>query len=139
MLFFNQKKFIKNSEKLSSICKELIESYEEHEMHPSCLNDLMLYVKNTINAASQEIMHWNITTTEYITVANKLLAHGSFDLLASGKYHIYRGQLNFMSCAPNLMSVYNKSMEYAVKNNFIDEETKKDQYNYLIECLGQIG
>lgn len=138
MSFF-KKKDEKNVEKLLNICSELIEEYRQSDIHPSCKPDLMLYVNNIVNASRNEIVQWNIPTTEYITVANKLLAHGSFDLLASGIYHIGRGQLNFMSCAPNLMSVYNKSMEYAVINNLIDKKEKEEQYNYLLERIKQVG
>ena len=138
MSFF-KKKDEKNIEKLLTICAELIADYRQSDTHPSCHSDLMAYVNNIVNTSRNEIVQWNISTTEYITVANKLLAHGSFDLLASGRYHIGRGQLNFMSCAPNLMSVYNKSMEYAVSNNLINEKEKEEQYYYLLERIKQVG
>lgn len=138
-MFSFMKKDEKNVEKLLTICTELIADYEQSSIHPSCRSDLMLYVNNIVNASRKEIVRWKIPTTEYITVANKLLAHGSFDLLASGMYHIGRGQLNFMSCSPNLMSVYNKSMEYAVANNIIDEKEKEEQYRYLLERIKQVG
>lgn len=128
-----------NVEKLLNICIELIESYEKHETHPSCKHDLMLYVQNTVNISKKEILQWKISTTEYITVANKLLAHGGFDLLTSGRYHIGAGHLNPFSCSPNLFDVYNQSMEYAVTNNIIDEKTKVEQYNYLIKCIKEMG
>ena len=138
-MFPFKKKDEKNVEKLLTICTELIESYEQSSINPSCQPDLMLYVNKIVSASKDEILQWKIPTTEYITVANKLLAHGSFDLLASGRYHIGSGHLNPMNCSPNLMSVYNKSMEYAVANNMIDEKEKEEQYYYLIKCIKEVG
>ena len=139
MFFSKRNKSNPNMEKLLSICVELIDSYEKDSIHPSCRHDLMAYVKVEVDAARQEIMMWNVPTTTYITVAHKLLAHGSFDLLASGRYHIGSGQLNFMSCSLNLMTVYNKSMEYAVTNNLIDQKEKEEQYDYLLKRIKQVG
>lgn len=139
MLFVSKIKFNNNSQKLYSICKELIENYEKETSLPSCMNDLMLYIKNDVKASKNEVAHWNLDTSEYIMIANKLLANGSFDLLVSGIYHIYYGVLNPMSCASNLMSVYDNSMQYALKNEIIDEKTKKEQKEYLIKCISEVG
>ena len=138
-MLFSKKKREANVEKLLSICAELIDGYEQHETHPSCKSDLMLYVQNIVDISRQEIVRWKIPTTEYVTVANKLLAHGGFDLLTSGRYHIGAGHLNFMSCAPNLIDVYDKSMEYAVTNNIIDRKEKDEQYNYMVKLMKEIG
>ena len=44
-----------------------------------------------------------------------------------------------MSCAENLMAVYKASMEYGIKINLLDEETRKEQYEYLQKCISEVG
>ena len=44
-----------------------------------------------------------------------------------------------MSCAENMMDVYKASMEYALKKNFIDEKTQKEQFELLMKCVSEVG
>ncbi len=130
----------KNLASLMVACRELIKIYEKDSISPSCADDLMHYViDNMIAENIKEILQWDISSDELITVINKMFAHASFDLLASGKYHIYRGHLNEMTCSTNLMKVYKCSMFYAVEKNIISEKERKEQYDYLIECINRVG
>ena len=86
-----------------------------------------------------ELAEWKDYDTDYIKIAHVMLANAAFDLLASGTYHIYYGELNPMNCSWNMMDVYKASMEYALKNNFIDEATRKEQYEYLLKCILEVG
>ena len=97
---------------------------------PSCEDDVINLLKSRILEAKAEIADWKDYDTDYIKIAHTMLAHATFDLLATGKYHLYRGLLNPMSCAENLMDVYKASMTYALENKFIDKATQREEYAY---------
>lgn len=139
MGLFTNRNFKKNSARLLNICSDLIEKYQAHSAKPSCQSDLMKVINSRVIAAKSEIAEWQDYDTDYIKIAHTMLSHATFDLLASGKYHIFYGLLNPMSCADNLMDVYKASMNYGVKNNLLDEETQKEQYLYLLQCISQVG
>ena len=138
-MFFTKRNFKKNSTRLLNICGELIDKYQNSSYKPSCTKDLIELVTTRVQAAKDEIAEWKEYDTDYVKIAHTLLAHATFDLLASGKYHIYIGVLNPMSCADNLMEVYKASMTYGVKHGLLDEDTKEEQYRYLISCIAHAG
>ena len=138
-MFFENRNFKKNSTRLLNICGELIDKYQQGRCKPSCKQDLLELINKRVYAAKGEIAEWKDHDTDYIKIAHTLLAHATFDLLASGKYHLYAGILNPLSCADNLMDVYKASMEYGVNHNLLDEETREEQYKYLISCIISVG
>lgn len=138
-IFFKNRNYKKNSSRLISICQDLIENYQHQSCKPSCTSDLITLIKSRVLNAKDEISNWKDYDTDYIQIAHTMLAHATFDLLASGKYHLYRGMLNPMSCAENMMDVYKASMEYAFKKNFIDEKTQKEQFEFLMKCISEVG
>ncbi|MBQ5616840.1 MAG: hypothetical protein IIU90_03690 [Bacteroidaceae bacterium] len=89
--------------------------------------------------ADNEIPTWRKSAEEYDKIANALLASTSFDLLASGTYHIHAGTLNPMNCSGKMMAVYNGAMRWSVENGYNDEETRKEQYDYLLKCISEVG
>ena len=100
---------------------------------------MLAEIKARVEADKKDVATWKDYDTDYIEIAHSLLAHASFDLLASGRYHIYYGVLNPMRCSSCLMAVYNGSMMWAVNKGLIDENTRKEQYSYLIKCIGEVG
>lgn len=139
MNFSKTIKYKKNSKRLLNICGSLIEKYEKHECNPSCKDDLLRHINNTLLASKIEVSEWEDFDTDYINIAHNMLAHSSFDLLASGRFHLYAGILNPRGCAVNLKDVYKSSMEYAIATNQLDEETYKEQYAYLLKCISEVG
>lgn len=132
-------KYKKNSARLLNICKDLIRKYQGQNCKPSCEDDVINLLKSRVLEAKAEIADWKDYDTDYIKIAHTMLAHATFDLLATGKYHLYRGLLNPMSCAENLMDVYKASMTYALENKFIDEVTQREEYAYLLKCISEVG
>lgn len=130
----------KNTKRLINICEKLIEKYESDVFaKPSCKHDLMAYIKNEVEQSKNEIAEWEDHDTDYIKIAHTMLANDTFDLLTSGKYHIYRGILNPMKCTDSLLKVYDESMSWGVKNGMIDAETKEEQRSYLFKCISEVG
>ena len=132
----------KNTDKLLKICADLIYKYEKlnEDPHvvPSCKNDLMAAVKEEMDAAYKEISGWT-DSVDYVRVAHSALARNSFDLLASGKYHIFTGMLNPMSCASNIMSVYSRCMQWGVEHGELTEDERKEQLDYLYQQMKIVG
>lgn len=131
--------FKKNSSRLLNICSELIDKYQSHTLKPSCKEDLLKHVKDEIIRAKEEVSGWKDYDTDYIKIAHSLLTHGTFNLLSSGKYHIHYGELNPLKCVDNLMDVYKASMHWAVENNLVDDTTRSEQYQYLLNRISQVG
>lgn len=132
--------YVTNSKRLLNICNDLISEYEDkNNMSPSCREDLIESIKYQVERSKAEISQWKDYDTDYIRIAHTMLANSSFDLLASGKYNIYTGVINPMKCGSQLFNVYDRSMEWAVSHKEIDEPTRIEQRNYLMECISKVG
>jgi hypothetical protein len=131
----------KNSKRLLEICEHYIEEYEKNSPKSflSCKEDMLHSIRLQIEAEKADVAKWKDYDTNYIEIAHSMLAHTSFDLLASGRYHLYYGILNPMRCTSTLMAVYDGAMEWGVKNGLIDNDTKKEQHDYLIKCISEVG
>ena len=131
----------KNAKRLTDVCEHFIVEYElkSPRTNPSCKNDMLVEIKRRIEADKKDVATWKDYDTDYIKIAHSLLANVSFDLLASGRYHIYYGVLNPLQCSSCLLAVYNGSMQWAVGKGLIDEDTRKEQYDYLLKCISEIG
>lgn len=143
MTIFSKIRAKKNTSRLLNICSDLIDKYEaekeSNRVVPSCKGDLMALLKGRFSEAQEEIADWKDCDTDYIRIAHSMLAHGTFDLLASGRYHIHYGMLNPMSCAANLMAVYSCAMRRAVETGEITEDIRKEQLEYLHKCIAEVG
>jgi|GEM_PF-972272 hypothetical protein len=137
--FFTGPNYRRNSARLLNICKELIEKYQTNNCKPSAETDLLELIGSRVTASKAEISEWRDSDTDYIKIAHTMLAHATFDLLASGAYHIYSGMLNPMSCADNLMDIYKACMEYGIQTKLLDEKTREEQYEYLLQCISEVG
>ena len=131
----------KNAKRLIDVCEHFIDEYELQSTRiiPSCKNDMLAEIKARVEADKKDVATWKDYDTDYIQIAHSLLANVSFDLLASGRYHIYYGVLNPMQCSSALLAVYNGSMKWAVNKEIIDEDVRKEQYDYLLKCISEIG
>lgn len=132
------KNFKVNSERLKNIVFDLIDEYEDN-IKPSCKDEINPILQQQINLDKKDIENWNDYDTDYIKIAHTFLANTTFDLLSSGRYHIYSGTLNPMNCSSNLLKVYNNSMEYALSNKHISKEEREEQYNFLMKRIREIG
>lgn len=140
-MFFTNSKYKRNAKKLLDACMKYATEYERYneKIAPSCLPDLKESISRQIRAAQQEISEWEDYDTNYDEIAHTMLAHTTFDLLASGRYHLYAGILNPMNCSSNLMTVYKKVMEYGVAHNMLTDDVREEQYRYLISRIMQVG
>ena len=140
-MFFTNSKYKRNAKKLLDACMKYATEYERYneKIAPSCLPDLKESISRQIRAAQEEISEWEDYDTNYDEIAHSMLFHTTFDLLASGQYHLYAGILNPMNCSSNLMTVHKKVMEWSVKQGNITEEVREEQYRLLIKAIMQVG
>ncbi len=135
--------YLKNSKDLVKRCRQLIHQYESNSEYvsfaPSCFDDLMKAIEERVSAERKDISSWDNLDVDYNEIAHKLLSNASFELLASGKYHIYYGVLSPMSCATNLKRVHEKSMEWALNHGYATEEEVAEDSKSLIYCIAHVG
>jgi hypothetical protein len=130
-----------NAKRLLAMCESYIDKYEviaPNKLIPTSKYDLMKRIKKQVEA-DKEIPTWKEGDVDYDKIANVLLANASFDLLASGVYHIHAGTLNPMNCSGKMMAVYNGAMKWSVENGYNDEKTRQEQYDYLLKCISEVG
>lgn len=131
----------KNADRLLNICLDLIDEYETNNVKatPSCKGDLRESLQQQIEVSKQEIKEWKDYDTDYIKIANTMLHNHSSDLLVSGRYHLYYGVLNPTSCANNLLTIYKKTLEYAVNSHLLTDDDAEEQYKELLHCISIVG
>ena len=138
---FGRKKKTSAAQKVLDLCVFYIEKFENADIgKPSCKKDLMTLIENEINKAAQtlEAAEQN-PNIDYTKLATSMLINGTFDLLASGNYHSYRGMLNPFSCADNLIKVYDGCMDYAVAHGYITEYEKNADRSALMRSIQTVG
>lgn len=129
------------SERLLDLCEKYIDKYESANtaLYVSCKGDLIealtAMMKNPMQ--QQDTATWG-ANTNYDRVAHLVMANMSYDLLIKGRYSIGPGQLNPTSCAPSLLYIYDKCMEYAVANGEISEEDCQKQRRVLMICISNV-
>lgn len=129
-----------NAMKLLGCCLLAVEQYEKEGdiFAPSCVDEISDLLLERFIRAKDAFDEWD-ETVNYEKVAHTMLANATFDMLASGRYHLYTGILNPLNCSANLMLVYDKSMAYGVKIGMITKEEKKEQREYLLKRISEVG
>lgn len=137
---FNKNFNKRNKDVLYETYIKLIELYElENALDiPTCKSDLSKWFYERTSSKQAEIANLD-DTTDYHNLAHKLLSHATFDLLTSGKYHIYRGTLDPLTCADNLMFIHKKALEYGIKIGEITDDDKNKETLYLKKCISEVG
>lgn len=121
-------------------CMEAVEKYEHDGklLSPSCTNDIKKEIFSQLIESKDEFDEWD-SSVNFEKVAHTILAHTTFDMLASGRYHLYAGILNPMNCSANLMLIYDKAMDYGVKIGMVTKDEQAQQRAYLLECISEVG
>lgn len=141
MNLFQKRKTKKRMEKLWGFCEYHIMEYEKRCSYtvPSCLPDLKKQIWQIINSYADEIRDWNDAEVNYDYISHCLISQCAFDLLASGRYHLYAGMLNPMSCAMKMKIVYELNMEYALEIGELTKEEIEEQFRFLQKRIKEMG
>lgn len=134
-------RFYWNRKKLLDICKYHITQYESKNPRvttPSCKCYLIQEIKHRIDIDKVNVAKLN-HGTNWLELANANLASSAFDLLASGRFHIYYGEINPLGCSGNLLTVYELAMKWAVNNHLITPKDYDEQVKCLFERISDVG
>jgi len=105
---------------------------------PSCkillLNSVQPIVDNSIEQSRNWDENFNYTSMVYKTLYNLC-----FDLLSTGRFHIYKGILNPLNESQHLLKMLYSCLDYYVDNNYIDKSTKNEQLKILEENIANVG
>ena len=129
-----------NAMRLLGCCLLAVEKYEKESdiIAPSCAEEISDVLIERFVCAKDEFDEWD-ETVNYDKVAHTMLANATFDMLASGRYHLYAGILNPLNCSANLMLLYDKSMAYGVRIGMVTKEEKREQREYLLKRILEVG
>lgn len=129
--------FLQNSTRLRNTILSIIRKVEDGntKMGVSAEPDIMEIVDRQIEEARAEITEWQDYDTDYIQIANSMLCNITFDLLVSGRYHLWAGKLNEMSAANRLHDIYKDVMDWALRH---DQISKEDYDACFVELRRQI-
>lgn len=137
LIFYSFKK-PSNAQLFLNKCKEFIQKYEKNLPLgiPSCENIIFDIVYKNKKQIKSKVK--NIKEDEKIEkICNTFLTNLTFNLLSSGQYHIYYGELGFQGNA--LLAVYNGASKWLLDNNYITQETYDNKKIELRENIKTIG
>lgn len=117
-----------------TIRNEVISS--QSNRYPSCEDIIMKQVDSMIGARFNEFDEWE-SDIDYTRIAIANLYNITFDMAASGQYHVYKGVLT--QEGSQLSHICRVTLEKALKNGYITEEEKDDQLSALYENISYIG
>lgn len=131
------KKQKKNTELFLTIASDFIKN--NSNKFPSCHNDLMDELIKYCAECKNEFEVWEYNKDEYEKSAVTIIANLSFEMLASGKYHLYKGFLNPMNCSGDLRNIYNCAMQWSVNKGYITKEFLEEEAQVLSSFIYNIG
>lgn len=117
-----------------TVRNEIISS--QTSRYPSCESLLMEEMDSIILSRMDEFDAWE-NDVDFTKVAVSNLYNLTFDMAASGGYHIYRGVLN--QTGSQLSHICRACLEKAHKNGYITESEKEDQLHALYESIKYVG
>lgn len=132
----NYIKYMINRKRLLGIVGGLVDKYESLNLNPSsCKKDLVDAIGITLANNKEELSEWEDHDTDYITIAhNQMQLHAS-DLLSSGRYHIWAGRLDPMSCASNLRRVIDRCLDYFEARGDLSASEREEYMRQLYDNI----
>lgn len=104
--------------------------------YPSCEELVMDEVDKVIEESCNEFGEWE-DDVDFLKVSLTNLYNITFDMLSTGKYHVYSGVLNVTG--NQLRNICTGCLYKAYKNNYITEEEYEDQLTVISESIQNIG
>ncbi|MGN0449460.1 MAG: hypothetical protein ACI4G0_03765 [Ruminococcus sp.] len=127
-----------NKQRMLFTIEALIEKMDSiNDGHIKCKDTLLKPIKNTIDNCTYAFE--DVKDSEFEQEAYKIIYDFSFELLCSGRFHIYRGVLNEMNESTHLMHVCKSCLEWACEHKVITESEKKEQLEILRDEIRSVG
>lgn len=127
------------SRRRSAYLRDTIRNYTisfQSNRYPSCESIVMDGIERMIRDSYDEFAEWD-DSEDYNKIALTILYNTSFDIVATGKYHIYYGVLS--PIGKQLQTVCRSSLEKAFALGYIDKEALDDQVSVLTTSVANIG
>lgn len=106
--------------------------------YPKCDEYIIPLIEARFKNAQREVETWD--DEDFIQLmAIKVLFHTCFDVLSSGKMHIYRGQLDPSLPGDKLMYIVRQCLSYYLKHGIATREQVDDQMEMLVENIESVG
>lgn len=121
---------------ITNYVSHFIDNLEKSSTLTSCKTDLIHAIKERLEKI-RDLHTVKMENIEKISLA--LLCDIAFNLLASGEYHFYAGELDPMRPGKSMYKVYVAAMNRAVELGFNDEESKNKTIKYLDQCISEVG
>ena len=103
---------------------------------PSCEDLIMKEIDSRIRSQQDEFEEWENDIDFYrVSIAN--LYNITFDMVASGQYHLYRGILN--PIGQQLNHVCRESLKKACNKGYITQEEMHEQFEILSDRIRNVG
>lgn len=108
------------------------------QLTADCKPILQEYIDPVVDRSKEEIAKWN-AYTDVEMFAYKVIYNASFDILSSGKVHVYRGQLDPVGPGQRLLQIVYDCLDYYQKNGYATKADVEDQIHYLLENISSVG
>lgn len=123
-------------EVLLDICRKIIENVENNSPTISCKNDVIALIKERYeNYKSLN----ELKPEDHVKFCHFSLVNASADLLASGQFHIWRGELDPLTCSSNLLKLHKHCLDWLLENEYITKEAHSANIEQLFEDIKTIG
>ena len=130
----------KNIDYLKLRIKNIIELLEGemHDSYPKCEFVLIEEIYKQIDSLKNNAETWK-KDFDYNFLSYKLIYNSAFDLLSSGKFHLYYGVLNPMNESTHLYKICISCLNWYIETSRCTEEQKREQLEILDENIKSVG
>ena len=133
--FFTRKaRFLKNKRLIMFLANEYIDKLEADAPGSSCKEDLMKKISSHIDEFESDFATYTEKHNDFNLVAKSMVNTDSFDLVTSGKYHLF-GRMNNAGPAKNLIHVHKAAVKDALDSGLITQEEYDEDLLALREAL----
>ena len=101
-----------------------------------CKNILLKYINPIIQNSKEQAKRWD-STFDYEKNIYGVISNISFDLVASGHFHIHRGHLT--PTGEYLHQIHDLTLYWLYNNNHITKEQKNTNMKALLDNIKSVG
>lgn len=131
-------RFQKNKARLLSLARDFILLCERETHNPTCKDDLLKAITREINSCHDEISLWHDGIVDFNQIAIRMVSTNSFDLLASGEYHLAPGFVNPLGPTKNLFHVHSSALQWAKDHGLCNDDDIQEDREALRQAINSL-
>lgn len=130
----------KNLKKLRKFMLDIVDETERliDDGKPSCKKYILEEYSNIAKELRADSEVWE-DDFDYTSVSYKLLYYISFNLLTSGRIHVYRGILDESKGASHMKKICEVCLDWCEENELISEDERQEQLGTLYKKISLVG